>query len=1072
MFTMELTKFVEFANQLEGAFVRGLYDECHTLLQAIEEQFGLTIWFIKKNLLILQQSKGLEAQKNYLKTVRDQGLIRGFAPYIAYHVSTRNEPTVSATHFLTRFAEQLAEIRLKTDVSDYLRYHIAPEPELSEIAISNVLRHEGVGTVIDYYEAFVVAIRAAIACAHTKMYPSIRIALGRLHCIRDERLSAAIAVLGIPSQERILDTSIAAFDARMRGDHAACIRLVTSVGVPDFDVLECGARSLAANASQIPKDIASPGWIVEKLAAVAEKTEAAGTASDELYKIALNATGAPWADQLVGFLQLEFPTRQTQTDAILRYATLGSHRLHPQRLRYIRPLGERDAHATNLEALVPGSIAAAYARSFVKGEPSTVPALCQDEALLMRVESAVARYEFGDGLAHTGPLLTHGTAYYRHNAIRLHAECLLQSGRIENLIEFICEHLLLAPHLHRVLPVSEAAQALTQSIRMNLASHIYLPIFLDFFSRHYGPGRDVERSCAFERFLRANSVARPSELNTSDWVKKVGLKTLVYFLRNVCVESVMDGCVLFKSSPDVINERVAVCRTLAELDPQNVEEYHADIRDLLRRLTLQKRRRQVDQSRIYVDLESVAHAVRPVVRADLERYISLAASGLAGDVPDVNKAIVRVRSGDKDALTQLELPVNEANTLLRSMIARIRDAFVFDTEHGLDGYLSVRIRHGTLSGHLRGRLEHARLVTQRDALSGKYKKNEYWIGRLGSNSRYATQLSEALNRFSESADAIISEISREWVQVRRPGHPRGALSFEFTTAVESIIAAEARMQGRVEDFVSTVIVNLYYLLADGLKVLREWIDTKAKPQFSRALSRLQADVERQLPSGSMPDLIDQIRVVRTEMQMALDRIKDWFRVNQSYGGEPFDVGDAVEIGVTSVKAISRDFTVTVNEESGNFAPVLGPQLMPLVDIIFIMLENVVRHSDVGDAPQASVLISQTENSLTLTVENEVLSPTEKHHERLETIRRALRASEYMHSVSLEGGTGFFKIAKIITRDLAGTPDITFGYKSHNMFIAKVTVPVTRTAMATVLSGSGCPPSSAQGTELDSASESL
>jgi len=50
--------------------------------------------------------------------------------------------------------------------------------------------------------------------------------------------------------------------------------------------------------------------------------------------------------------------------------------------------------------------------------------------------------------------------------------------------------------------------------------------------------------------------------------------------------------------------------------------------------------------------------------------------------------------------------------------------FALHPEHGLDAYLSLRIRHGTLSGHLRGPVEREHLVIRRDA-AGRYRPSDY-----------------------------------------------------------------------------------------------------------------------------------------------------------------------------------------------------------------------------------------------------------------------------------------------------------------------------------------------------------
>ena len=70
---------------------------------------------------------------------------------------------------------------------------------------------------------------------------------------------------------------------------------------------------------------------------------------------------------------------------------------------------------------------------------------------------------------------------------------------------------------------------------------------------------------------------------------------------------------------------------------------------------------------------------------------------------------------ESENLTKLELlnnlylpdtPESEVDDLFRKIIESARDIFVKHEHHGLDVYLSTKIRHGTISNHLRKPLEH------------------------------------------------------------------------------------------------------------------------------------------------------------------------------------------------------------------------------------------------------------------------------------------------------------------------------------------------------------------------------
>lgn len=51
---------------------------------------------------------------------------------------------------------------------------------------------------------------------------------------------------------------------------------------------------------------------------------------------------------------------------------------------------------------------------------------------------------------------------------------------------------------------------------------------------------------------------------------------------------------------------------------------------------------------------------------------------------------------DGDAAEKLHIIQNTPERILKELILHIRDAFVSSDEYGLNGYLSLNIRHGTL----------------------------------------------------------------------------------------------------------------------------------------------------------------------------------------------------------------------------------------------------------------------------------------------------------------------------------------------------------------------------------------
>ncbi len=108
------------------------------------------------------------------------------------------------------------------------------------------------------------------------------------------------------------------------------------------------------------------------------------------------------------------------------------------------------------------------------------------------------------------------------------------------------------------------------------------------------------------------------------------------------------------------------------------------------------------------------------------------------------------------------------------MVSLVLTEFPLSTTHGLDCYLSMRVRHGTLSGQLRSPLEEQHLITQRESGSQEYKPNEYWPNRLPEVSpERRSKVEERLSTFSKSYDDFIDRIANKLIQIRSKDKPEG-----------------------------------------------------------------------------------------------------------------------------------------------------------------------------------------------------------------------------------------------------------------------------------------------------------
>ena len=295
-------------------------------------------------------------------------------------------------------------------------------------------------------------------------------------------------------------------------------------------------------------------------------------------------------------------------------------------------------------------------------------------------------------------------------------------------IEVVVDGYLTDLKVVRMLPIAGCIKALDRELTRKVAGRLSTPIILDLFTRFVDDSRVSQRRYAYDDFLRVNGMKRPSDLRAR--VTDFNRFQLVYYLRYVCVPQVMEISISFENSQQVEDERLMVCALLIEVDAANMAiEYEAEIREITKKQVIQGGIRQVEQSKISIDLEPVRRWAERNLRDNYLRYQSLFSSGMSEPSSSdaistsdlLDERVTHQKSSNKDEdLPEIgqdvpEVPANEAVSLLLKMVSSLLRECYLDPFHGLDCYISMRIRHGALSGQLRAPLEEEKLITQRES---------------------------------------------------------------------------------------------------------------------------------------------------------------------------------------------------------------------------------------------------------------------------------------------------------------------------------------------------------------------
>ncbi len=1032
-----LRAFVRLRGDFERALLREDTTQCFLLLAEIERATGVSLWLIKTTLALLSLKADYEDQKSYVSLIR-RGAPVSVAALIAHQVSIRNEQSTSLAGFLAGLQRSLSA--QPPDVAQYVYHHLSPNPRLPVSRLADLLRFDSLGSAVDLYESFLFTARASAARGADRFRDTLSATLRRVEkAIPDRRTVFLRHIIGgdplPPAAGDALATDICR-EYAAKNTHAALhgVGTLLRTHADHPDAWQLAAKILTRYGGDLPVDT-SPlqRKIVDGYVSLYRLDGKSSDVSGELAKFEAVWSTLPCVAAVTAFRLRALADDLVSDTVESRFSALGISTLTPLRLSTLPSHAQSAFYRAMVQAYgvkLPwfgGAVSDPLLFATLDDAPSGPDQPVKAAFLALAQSDGTRAASAAEALQASDERATYviGT--------RLRFAALLMLGDISAASQLAVSVCMADSQLAAIVPIADIAARVSRDLDA-VAGNLATPVLLDLYTRQNDDHLNGARNFSYEALLTAHGVQRPSSLASLPVTFE--LPQLIYFLRNVCVESVMDTSIEFVNSRDVVEERVSVCRRLLELDPERQDAYNAEIKTLLRRLTVRPRLLQIEQSKVHVDVDNVRVAALDKVRESFQRYSLLRDIDTDEELLAlVRTAINRVNAEGSVLGRSLSLivPINERDDLFRAMVATVRDEFVANTEHGLDGYLSVRIRHGTLAGQLRAPLEATRLITARDE-NDEYIANDYWLSRGGVLTTAQTRLlTAAFDRLSQGIDDVINTIRGEWVQVRRDVDAKGLFDLVLTPIRLHRLLATAGKADDVEGFVTAVMRDLLIYVEDSLAVIRQRLANEAKLRATDLLNALDDEVTQLGGGAEVSSLADEIRQARLETQRAFDRVVQWFNLSRTSATDPFVFSEAITIALEIVQA---DHWLELQQACSCDVPLRGEHLNSVVDILIILLQNVQRHTGHGTARGT---LSVTANAKVFIIEMTNATGDSASSSAARTkvaeIMKSIRLGQGRTFVSKEGGSGFHKIAKILASDLRVTPPpISCGFDRDNFWV--------------------------------------
>lgn len=1049
----KIKSFIKHKELYSLALLSDNYNDCEDILNKIDKDFGISLWTIKNRITLLQQFKGLEAQKRYVKEIKNQLRNGSLLKFIVHYTSIRNEESVSVSRYKTQIENIISKLDpiKQQGFSEFISFNLLNSEELTIEQLSQVVRISYSLSIIDYYESFVSQLKKMILDEDTSNTRKVIGFLNSIDIFNDYRIENMKLFLGFEKYNLIYnEQSLNIYENIYDKQYSLAIdnlnKNLYNKDFFDINILMFSLLSIQNSQNLKISEFKSESTLTYRIYNLLHTFLSKGSISGskelgELNKIILNYSNFGWTKTLK-FIITQESSYVNNSCKYFFSDFLELRTIHPYNLFYLEDYN-------NLKSYYTFACTQAYPKqySFSNFEKAkcnnqlylTCNSFSQNSVILHNADLYFRKGDFINSKELSASLISTVSSYYKRKGYNISTYSMLMEELTRDLCHSISDIYIEDKASFVFLPIETLHKKIEPGTQIwkDCSSSIDLSIFMDIAFRYSNNKQDDYRRYATEDFLTKNNLERASKLNHNT-ITTFGLKKVVYFLRYLCIEAVMDTFSIFDTSSEVLEERLQICKLLLNIDAQNEDIYTQEIHEILRRQIITSKRQEIDKSRIYVNVNTIKELGEAELEENFFRFIKLQKSGV-----ELNEKIISQYILKADSL--IDVPENEVLELLIYMVESIKGLYL-SSDIGLDRFISTRIRHGELERTMRVPIQNHNLITKKESKNAPYQSNSYWLSRINTSTNLKKEtIDNKFRNFSENFDNLFSKIALNWLQIKTVDKKEGLFNFDLTRIDYMSIAFSIDIETTsLSSFINIIIRYLDSKLLLILVQIREKLNTDGRNKAKTLLKNLHTDILEIEEINSL-ELDRAIAQARIDLATHFDKVIEWFVPSTEGSNSPYVIEDAISVAEAIIKDANPNFEVKISTIITEEYSIHG-QLPIFVDIFINIFDNIIKRSSL-EKPKAEVCllynnIKENHFEIEVTVKNDLgLDHDENNTIRiLKEIKEKLSHKElYSKYVATENHSGLIKIYKSILDfsviDPKLKPNMDFGVKDNCFEIA-------------------------------------
>jgi len=941
IFSEEINIFLEKKEEYESFLFKGSYESAMSVLDYIEKNISFTLWGGKQKLIINDLIGGLEQNKLYLETITKEANGKAYLEILFNSYSTMSEKQTSYDNYQSYIKKFFANT--SGNMISYLKYKLDLDYKIEIDDFNGIIQIESFSSVIDLYLSFVELYPKVLFLKNENSIPkSIYNSLAAIDDIRMNNLLLKVGLneeylnekLKIQREEGYSDV----IDAYSIGDYDTVIDYFSEYlkdHPSDFQSTTIYIKSLiqGQKGSNGLSDIAACMYDMYAL------NDNYSRSKQKMYRYRKQYKETSWEPKIVSFL-----SRRDSIEKSINITDIGSY-LNDNKL------------TPNFSNIIFNDTIENKFKSVIKKEfPETTKIIYDNDISSIRDNNRKRYMELGNRDLNISKQYKEFESvifsesydlFSRERAsIRLSEILLINRdyfSYIKLTVKLYFENNLLINRMH----LKECFSKIGKRPSFEIKSNISYPLFVYLFDMNNKRAKNI----AVANFFDTNKITSLETLLNFN----VDKKYKIFFLASILDIYTLKKDVRFlNDNTNAEDVRLEILKWLVIEDQKSKKQYIDEINEINKQIALKDRISRINKSKIFVDTQKILNENKAIWEEDYGNYLiskkfdreiyAYDIENLKGmsDIEYFNK-----RTRDINFEIQNDLTYQQEFLMLRNLLNKVLDELLTNTTHGLETYLSSRIRHGYAKNHLTNVFYKYNLMSKSDSTDNKsYLINDYWDSKQNFDPKSFSHFKQLISQFTANIDNIVATINSEWIQIKRSKNDSGLFSYTELIDISTVAFQDNNFSNFKELFDS--FVSLFWTTTEtNLNVLRNKINTSLKKFFYDQLNEIEQEIAKINTEGMkqiVPECLSNINLCRTNIESTINDFSEVFeKPNTTH--KSFTMEELCETALSISGKMHRDFDkINITQKIEVQDVIKGNYLPYFIDSLGILINNAIEHS--------------------------------------------------------------------------------------------------------------------------------